>query len=119
MPSGKQAITMPGRWSLHYSRLIRQKLRHWMGAYSLRFLLICTTTFALASCGPFRPPNFDKSDTLNREQEVCVITIHGTWPNLPHDPRQWFVGGRTALNVLVRIPSSLGTHSADQIVVQY
>jgi hypothetical protein len=76
-------------------------------------------TFALTSCGPFRPPNFEKVATLNREKDVCVITIRGTWPNLPHDPRQWFVGGRTALNVLVRSPNSLGTHSTDQIVVHY
>ena len=86
---------------------------------TLRAFLFATTALSLTACGPFRPPNFEKSVSLSRDNSACVTTIRGTWPNLPHNPIQWFVGGSTALTVTVHTPNSIGRYAADQIAVYY
>jgi hypothetical protein len=85
----------------------------------LRSLLFATIALLLTACGPFRPPSFDKSVSLGRDNLTCVTTLRGTWPNLPHNPIQWFVGGRTNLTVTMHSPNSVGRYAADQIPVYY
>lgn len=85
----------------------------------MRSLASVVLALPLTACGPFRPPAFDSLATLSRDATTCVTTIHGTWPNLPHDPRQWFVGGRTNLTVTVHSPNSQGRHVASELTVYY
>jgi hypothetical protein len=68
----------------------------------------------LEGCGgPFRPPSFDKSVTAEAKDIVCITRIKGGWPNLPHNPMEWFVGGRTDLSVEVHSPKGSGKYDAD------
>jgi hypothetical protein len=86
----------------------------------MRLYPICLLVLLLSSCGgPFRPPNFEKSVQLASEGSLCVTRLQGTWPNLPHNPIQWFVGGRTNLLVTVRSPSKQERYTTDQITVYY
>lgn len=84
-------------------------------ALSCILVLLFTTGFG----GPFRPPEFEKTVLLAAENQECVATIKSTWPNLPHNPVQWFVGGRTDLLITVRSKNGRGRHSAEQIAVTY
>lgn len=86
----------------------------------MRLVLGCILAVLLVGCGgPFLPPEFEKGVFLAAKNSDCVITIKGTWPNLPHNPVQWFVGGRTDLIVTVYSKNNRGRHSAEQIVVYY
>ena len=85
----------------------------------MRCYLVGVLALTLTGCGPFRPPQFDSEVTLAKDGPRCVATIHGTWPNLPHDPVQWFVGGRTNLTVRVSSPNPGGRQVASQITVIY
>lgn len=74
----------------------------------------------LSACGgPFRPPDFEKHVQLASEGSLCMTSLQGTWPNLPHNPIQWLVGGRSNLLVAIRSPANKGRYEADQISVYY
>lgn len=87
----------------------------------MRLALLCISAliFTTGFGGPFRPPEFEKAVLLTVENQDCVATIKGTWPNLPHNPVQWFVGGRTELLVTVHSKNGRGRHSAEQTAVYY
>jgi len=88
-------------------------------AATMRSLAFLALALALTSCGPFRPPSFDSTVLLSKNESQCVATLTGSWPNLPHDPSQWFVGGRTSLTVSVSAPSAVGSYDASRISVEY
>ncbi len=73
----------------------------------------------LAGCGPFRPPAFDNNVNLRPGDQMCIASIKGSWPNLPGNPVEWFVGGRTPLTVEIHFPNSRGRYEAQRIVVYY
>jgi hypothetical protein len=81
------------------------------------FVVLPTIAFGLA--GPFRSPTFEKTVVLKKDGERCVTQLHGTWPNLPHNPAEWLVGGRTDLIVDVYTPNGKGRYDAKEIDVYY
>jgi len=86
----------------------------------VQFGLFGFLLLTVSGCGgPFRPPRFDSTVSLSSDRGHCVTTIHGTWPNLPDNPVQWFIGGRTNLVVSVSFPNSEGVHPASDITVYY
>ena len=86
----------------------------------MRIVLITMLALLAAGCGgPFRPPEFDRVATLGSDHAGCITTIHGTWPNLPDNPFEWFSGGRSPLEITIHTPGRQGTYSADQLSVRY
>src|SRR3954462_2928120 len=77
-------------------------------------------SLTVSGCGgPFRPPLFDSTVSLSRDRGHCVTTLHGTWQNLPDNPVQWLLGGRTHLIVSVSPADSDASHRASGIRVYY
>ena len=85
----------------------------------MRPLLTFVLAASLTACGPFRAPAFNASVAVSQAESGCVARIEGSWPNLPHNPAEWFHGGRTSLAVLVYSPATSGHFRSDQIAVYY
>jgi hypothetical protein len=86
-----------------------------IAAYLIVIAILVLFVGVFSFGGPFRPPSFDKFVTPSKTDGFCLTQLHGSWPNLPHDPAQWFWGGRSELTFQVYTQSTHGRYDASQL----